>query len=114
EDSRNSDPSGPTPGQIEIWHASSANGWANSELVLPDDAAPARFKHYPVLTIDSTNRSHVVWMEWNDNGNLYYANSTDWNRAIKIKNASTNIGYEEQITLNLIYVLKMHQILVYS
>ena len=114
EDYRNSDPSGPTPGQVEIWHASSANGWANSELVLPDDAAPARFKHYPVLTIDSTNRSHVVWMEWNDNGNLYYANSTDWNRAIKITNASTNLGYAEQLPSHPVEVRNGRLTVVYS
>src|SRR3989449_632002 len=114
EDYRNSDPSGPTPGQVEIWHASSANGWVNSELVLPDDAAPARFKHYPVLTIDSTNRSHVVWMEWNDNGNLYYANSTDWNRAIKITNASTSLGYAEQLPSHPVEVRNGRLTVVYS
>src|SRR5439155_211313 len=105
---------GPTPGQIEIWHASSANGWANSELILPDDAAPARIKRYPVLTIDSTNRSHVVWMEWNDNGNLYYANSTDWNRAIKITNASTNLGYAEQLPSHPVEVRNGRLTVVYS
>src|SRR5437867_2123414 len=53
-------------------------------------------------------------MEWNDNGNLYYANSTDWNRAIKITNASTNLGYAEQLPSHPVDVQNARLTVVYS
>ena len=77
------------PNRVEIWDASPSDGWVNRKLVVPDDAAPTRTKWDPILTIESTSRWHVVWSEGNDNGSLYYANSTDWNRAIKFTNASS-------------------------
>ncbi len=91
EDFRNTDTTWTlNPNRVEIWDASPSDGWMNRELVVPDDAAPTRTKWDPILTIDSTDRWHVVWSEGNDNRSLYYANNTDWNRAIKFTNATSS------------------------
>src|SRR2546426_6066097 len=102
------------PNRAEIWHASPADGWVNREVVLPDDNAPARTKMYPILTIDAADRLHVVWTEGNDNGNLYYANSTDSNRAIKITNGSALSSYGGIWSPHPVYVQNGRLTVVYS
>ena len=76
------------PPRIEGWHASTADGFVNSELVLPDDATPIDGIWYPQIAFDAAGGLHAVFGGFSYSGykSLYYANSTDWSRAVQVTN----------------------------
>lgn len=83
----------------ELWHASTADGFANSELVLPDDTAPIPDKARSHLGFDPSGRLHIAFGGFGD-GSLYYANSTDWSKAVKIANGSSEAPGSGVFTLH--------------
>ena len=92
-DARNMDPNAGRY-RLEIWHGSSADGFANSELVLPEDLDPVLSKDAPLLSIDGDDLMHVAWTGTVAGAsNLYYSNGTDWNRAVKITNRTANESF---------------------
>ena len=92
-DTRKTDPSG-WPSFSEIWHASSSDGFANSEIALPDDAAPMARKFYPKAQVDAAGILHVAFLADAGDGiwNLYYSNSTDWSRGVRVTNRTGSDG----------------------
>lgn len=96
EDQRNTvlsgDPAfhGGTPNRSEIFYATSANGWANVEIALPADTTWPRVKTDPSIIVQN-GTVHVSWIQqetddWVSQGNLFYANSTNWNHATNVTN----------------------------
>jgi hypothetical protein len=83
----------------EIWHASTVDGFVNSELVLPDDSANHAA---PRVTIDATGLMHVAW---EGGGRLFYSNGTDWNTAVQLTNRTDSGGFGNQFPDDPIFLL---------
>jgi len=124
EDGRNTNPAGPSiPNRIEIWHASTADGFVNGELVLPDDTTAPLDNRNPELAIDSIGRLHVAWqvlsvfsapLTYYLYPNLYYANSTNWDLGVRITNKTSVDDSLASYASRPIHVLNGRVTLVYS
>lgn len=78
------------PNRVEIYYANTSNTGTNSEIALPVDMNKPKIKTSPSIFVQN-NQIHATWIQKEANAienqmNLFYSNSSDWDSAINISN----------------------------